>query len=252
MPLPEFPISAPSGKFPFLEGVQWEFKECDPAPAKIRETICAMLNAEGGYIVIGVTDSLTIRGLESHQVDRWLLLVDNFFHKQQLLHDDNTPLPLTAVRAEAVNLEGKLLARISVMPEADKKYKTNKGEMFCRLAASNLRIRADRTYCEDEVAQIRREAAAELREAIKEHKDVLTAVNRANRESNEARCAAATFRKQRDLAEDKAKEAEKSISSLRAALFAKILAEKAAAEKRLMEEASGCFKWAASLLCGLV
>ena len=251
MSLPEFPTSAPGGKFPFLEGVQWEFKENEPAPSKIRETICAMLNAEGGYIVIGVTDNLAIRGVENAQVDRWLLLVDGFFHKQQILHEDNTSLPLTCIRSEAVTLEGKLLVRITISPEAGKKYKTNKGEMFCRLAASNLRIRADRTYSEEEVSHIRKEAAAELREAVKDHQAVLAAVNRANRESNEARCAAANFRKQRDLAEGKAKEAEKSIASLHNMLFAKILAEKASAELRLAE-AGGCFKWASTLLCGLI
>jgi predicted HTH transcriptional regulator len=251
--LPEFPSSAPGGVFPYTEGLQWEFKETDPVAAKIRETICAMLNAAGGYIVIGVRDDRHICGLSDKMLDKHLLTADNIHHCGSIVHEDGSAVPLECFKASAVQFGDKRVACITVRPEeGGARYKTVMGEMYVRLAASNHKVRAERLYTESDINHMRAELRKEMLEAIKDHKQVLAAVNQANQQIHGAKEDVANMRKQRDFATGRAKKMEDGVQQIQKALFERILKEKAAAEERLMAEAKGCFRMVSELLCGLV
>lgn len=52
------------------EGIRLEFKEAKQAlPSNLFETICAMLNREGGDILLGVEDNGTVVGVEKAKAD---------------------------------------------------------------------------------------------------------------------------------------------------------------------------------------
>jgi predicted HTH transcriptional regulator len=250
--LPEFPTSAPNGIFPYTEGLHWEFKETDPVATKIRETICAMLNAEGGYIVIGVRDDRYICGLSDKMLDKHLLTVDNIHHCGSIVHEDGSPITLECVKSSSACFDEKYVVRITVQPEGGVRYKTVMGDMYIRLSASNHKVRTERLYTESDINHMRAELRKEMLEAIADHKKVLAAVNQANQQIHNVKEDAENMRKQRDFATGRAKKVEDSMRQIQKALFERILAEKAAAEKQLMAEAKGCFQWAAGLLCGLV
>ena len=52
------------------EGIRLEFKEAKQAlPSNLFETVCAMLNREGGDILLGVEDNGTVVGVEKSKAD---------------------------------------------------------------------------------------------------------------------------------------------------------------------------------------
>ena len=53
------------------EGIRLEFKEAQSAlPSNVFETICAMLNRDGGDIFLGVTDKGIMQGVEPSAVEK--------------------------------------------------------------------------------------------------------------------------------------------------------------------------------------
>jgi ATP-dependent DNA helicase RecG len=54
------------------ESIRLEFKEARTAlPSSLFETICAMLNREGGDILLGITDNGNIAGIDPACVQRY-------------------------------------------------------------------------------------------------------------------------------------------------------------------------------------
>lgn len=53
------------------EGIRLEFKESrNSLPRNLFETVCAMLNREGGDILLGVNDLGNITGIDVAEIDR--------------------------------------------------------------------------------------------------------------------------------------------------------------------------------------
>ena len=54
------------------EGIQTEFKTCAfELPKDVFESICAFLNRNGGHLLLGVKNDLTIEGVLEDSIDRY-------------------------------------------------------------------------------------------------------------------------------------------------------------------------------------
>lgn len=65
------------------EGIHLEYKTAstDQLPKSLFESICGMLNREGGDIFLGVDDNGTILGLDKAHLDQLTLLLSEPFFK---------------------------------------------------------------------------------------------------------------------------------------------------------------------------
>jgi len=68
------------------EGIRLEFKEARAAlPENLFETICAMLNRDGGDIVLGVADDGDITGVERAKIETMVSNLVNLSNNPQKL-----------------------------------------------------------------------------------------------------------------------------------------------------------------------
>lgn len=68
------------------ENVRLEFKEATTAlPGNLFETICAMLNREGGDILLGVTDKGIVQGVYEDAVSKMITDLVNLSNNPQKL-----------------------------------------------------------------------------------------------------------------------------------------------------------------------
>ncbi len=150
LPLPPFPTQLASNKlFPHPEGEQWEYKAATLETTKLYKTICAFLNARGGYIVIGVTDDLRCIGVhkDAKKYDTLARSIDNIWHCSNILEESSGKLPLTTtITLEQKELGGVLLLVITIVPESGKRYKLSNGEFWMRLNASNYCVPESKVY----------------------------------------------------------------------------------------------------------
>lgn len=148
MPLPPFPSEEALGtleRFPYPEGYQYEFKENLIGQEKLVATICALLNNQGGYIVIGVRDcDLAICGLPKSatekKIDMFLLILDTIFHQSLIVKEDGEPLDVDSIRVVRVVINSKRLLTIVVSPKPASKYQCKDGSQWFRVSASNYRV----------------------------------------------------------------------------------------------------------------
>jgi predicted HTH transcriptional regulator len=225
--LPTLPTLFRQGdQFPYVEGQQFEFKathmSCEVR--KLYETMCAFLNAAGGYIVIGVNDKGCIKGIPRAGVDTILLHVDNIFHTKVLYTATTHELvQIGEIRAHSYPLMGAIDQYIVVITvcemDSETVYKLSTGEVFIRLNASNYRAQAGRRMDMDRLQ-------AELTRAVAEcHtlRRTLTVVQRSN--------AMLVAKVKGSIRESH--EAREAMLDMQRVLHARILEEKAAAEKSL-------------------
>ena len=140
--------------FPYPEGYHWEYKENVPKTAELMITVCAFLNTQGGYLVVGIRDmDLRMIGIpdsSSHKhIDSFLLSLDDIYHQGLILHEDGTRIPTSCIQAEYMQVsDGRRFMYVRVVPEAGKCYVRHCGEKYVRLSASNYRISLNRYYTE--------------------------------------------------------------------------------------------------------
>ena len=68
------------------ENIRLEFKEAATAlPGTLFETICAMLNREGGSIFLGVDDNGTVAGVDDNAVSKMITDLVNLSNNPQKL-----------------------------------------------------------------------------------------------------------------------------------------------------------------------
>ncbi len=107
------------------EGITVEFKECrDQVNRDVYETICAFLNRNGGYIVLGVDDNGNIKGIEADSLPQI---------KKDLVTALNNPQkinPPLYILPETVDIEGKTLLYLCI-PESSQVHRCN-GKIFDR------------------------------------------------------------------------------------------------------------------------
>jgi ATP-dependent DNA helicase RecG len=107
------------------EGIDLEFKTCrDQLNRDVYETVCAFLNRHGGTILLGVTDSGDIRGIEQDAVSQKKKDFVATINNPQKIH------PPAYIAIDEVAVEGRPVLRIYV-PESSQVHRCN-GRIFDR------------------------------------------------------------------------------------------------------------------------
>lgn len=263
----DFPDLTNATHFPFPESSCLEFKEsygAASAGGKLIPTICGILNRGGGYIVIGVRDAdLALVGINPlhKDHDRLLLQLDNILHGH-LIRDHNEPsrgLPHTIVSTHCVKAKGgKNLLVITATAEEGKTYEVSDGTVWHRLNASNFPETSTRAlYSQQQVnslvanAVAVAEAAVEgrMRGALCSAKAIAENTQRTLK-SEFSSLMAVSKKMECELIECRSKLADAAQKLDEAALFARILEEKAKKEiqKPQKSEMSLC-GYLGALLC---
>lgn len=138
------------------EGIDLEFKTCrNQLNRDVYETVCAFLNRHGGTILLGVTDSGDIQGIEPDAVSQIKKDFVTTINNPQKIH----PPAYLSVNEEAV--EGKPLLRVYV-PESSQVHRCN-GRIYDRnedgdfditdhmRQVANLYQRKQATYSENKI-----------------------------------------------------------------------------------------------------
>ena len=100
------------------ESINLEFKEAaTELPCNLFESICAMLNREGGDIILGVKDDGTVTGIDESRIDT---LVTNLVN---LSNNPNKLDPPFILHPSTCTIEGKYILHIAV-PESSETHKT--------------------------------------------------------------------------------------------------------------------------------
>ena len=100
------------------EGITLEFKEAaTDLPGNLFETICAMLNREGGDILLGVKDNGTIKGIEEGCIDNMIANLVN------LSNNPNQLDPPFILHPSQYKIDDKSILHISI-PESSETHKT--------------------------------------------------------------------------------------------------------------------------------
>ena len=262
MELPSLPDVSTLTNFPIPECNWLEFKGAPTQCTmnKIPATICAFLNSNGGYIIVGVEDgTLSILGVSVQDYDRMALYVDNIYRSRSVQTIDGKVLPLnTVVVSELVARDGKRLAVIAVRPEKDMKYKLKKhNEMYYRLSASNFRYSLEKEmYTKEEMEYYATKRVVAFQHVADQNSELSKKLTEDYNQLLEyTRKIQTEFRKISHEVEEhrgKAKELEEKVQTTNAWLRKSILAQKEIAEQELKENSKeSLLKTLGRLLCFL-
>ena len=118
------------------EGLSLEFKKAgNSLPKNLFETVCAFLNREGGTILLGVSDSKKVLGLNKNIADRLCKEVTNLSNNPQKLD------PPFLLHPKCVDLENKTLVSIFI-PASSQVHKTA-GKVFDRSSDGDFVLTSD-------------------------------------------------------------------------------------------------------------
>lgn len=107
------------------EGINLEFKTCrNQLNRDIYETVCAFLNRHGGTILLGVTDSGDIQGIEPDAISQIKKDFVTTINNPQKIH------PPAYIAVNEVTVEGKAVLRVYA-PESSQVHRCN-GRIFDR------------------------------------------------------------------------------------------------------------------------
>ena len=225
----ELPDLSKATVFPLLESNSLEFKE-SLSPSihlKIRETICAFLNASGGHIVIGVRDvDRYILGVDLNKtVDTLKLRIDDIYRQEIITSEEKLPVG-TIVISIVPTAETHVIA-IRVTPEVGKSYRMKDGTRWYRLNASNYRLTADKpTFTEEEIEERIKTA---VRRAKQARETEIQALKKKLKEIENDFMAVTRAAKYIDM---KAAKTVRDFEQVRDMLFDKILEKKDEVEQR--------------------
>ncbi len=171
--LPKFPNIKGLTRFPVMEDQHFEFKggiKGRPIQ-KVYETILALLNGDGGYIVFGVHDaSRTIHGVfaTDKEIDRFINQIDQIKHSNIIMTTtgDNISTDCISVMVKNLDFTWKKLIIVTVIPRLLMGYVLANGKKVERINASNYCSQrgeeVGKTYTEEEVRQRIRFETSEL------------------------------------------------------------------------------------------
>jgi len=115
------------------EGIRVEYKEARTSlPTSLFESICAMLNRDGGDILLGVDDTGRVLGIEPQSIDKMKTDMVNLSNNPQKLDPPFILFPVEHV------LDGENIMHISV-PASSQVHKTN-GIVFDRSNDGDFRV----------------------------------------------------------------------------------------------------------------
>lgn len=243
-----FPDVSTATHFPLPESATLEFKEglkCS-GTEKFYPTICGILNAGGGYMVVGVHDgSNEIVGVKTvgKDYDRFILAIDDIYHSTRIRTTDapEDPLPLGTVSAALVpTARGEHLMVVTIRPAEGKQY-TSGGAVWHRLGASTYRERSPKeVFTQGDVDEYVKRA----REAIVQEFQRNMATER-SRHGNQMTALKADYAELLGAAKTQATEMQQlrvDVATVRDLLYKDILERKAAAELAMVEERRSCWR----------
>ena len=115
------------------ESLNVEFKEAKNAlPDNLFETICAFLNTDGGYILLGVADDSTVIGVNPNSIEQMLANLANLSNNPQKLDLPYLLFP------KAFEIDEKLIVAVQV-PLSSQLHKTG-GHIYLRSEDGDFRV----------------------------------------------------------------------------------------------------------------
>lgn len=140
-------------KFKYSESSWLEFKQSINSCSidKIMETICAFLNTEGGYIIIGINDQEKMVGIKSKpkEIDKFKLSIDNNIATNTIVYQDDKIISDKYIFITDIINKNKLkFLLIKILPQKSKNYKLMSGIIIHRLNASNRKIKTTKLMTE--------------------------------------------------------------------------------------------------------
>lgn len=109
------------------ESSRVQFMEVITNINQLSQEFCAMANSEGGFVIIGVSDSGVIKGLlaeQIHKLNQWISNVAS-----QLIKPPISPLP------EIVTIDSKNVLVVKLSAGYSKPYYTNEGIAYIKMGA---------------------------------------------------------------------------------------------------------------------
>lgn len=204
-------------KLPFGESNTVEFKEVARFPGlfkhesppasglpKYRDTVIGFLNSGNGYLIMGILDNGTIKGvaeMSDELMDRLNLWVDTVY--RNLVYKDGSQMDpaKTTLRAMRFSVEGSTEQAYVVVIEAIHKGEildiaTRGGEIVYRLNASNYKMSSEPVYRKNDIQGMVCAIQTRMQEIIREkhraienlqekHADEMAAALKREREHNE-------------------------------------------------------------------
>ena len=107
------------------EGSHLEFKSEQVKPDDLAKEIVALLNFEGGKILLGVEDDGTISGVHRPDVEEWLINICR-----------NNVVPQMIPGYQKLSVEGKNVIVLDIPPGIAKPYHTQKGDYYIRAGST--------------------------------------------------------------------------------------------------------------------
>jgi predicted HTH transcriptional regulator len=140
-------------KFKYSESNWLEFKQSiNSCPIeKIIQTICAFLNTDGGYIIIGINDEEKIVGIKSKtkEIDKFKLSIDNKISTNAIVYQDDKIISEKYISiTDITNNKKQKFLLIKITPQEGKNYKLMDGTVVHRLNASNRKIKSTKLMTE--------------------------------------------------------------------------------------------------------
>lgn len=142
-------------QFKYSESNWLEFKQSlfSCPIEKIIETICAFLNTEGGYIIIGINDEEKLVGINSKpkNTDTFKLLIDKHISNNTIVHQNDEIIVDKYLSITDITNNAQLkFILIKIFPQTNKNYKLINGSIIHRLNASNRKIKSTKLMTESD------------------------------------------------------------------------------------------------------
>jgi ATP-dependent DNA helicase RecG len=138
------------------EGLTIEFKTAHhEIPKNIFETVCAFLNRIGGTILLGVSDTGEIMGIETKQVQKIKKELTNALNNPQLIN------PPVYIQPSEIEIDDKIILQLQVYESSqvhstrglifDRNYEGDYNITLNTNLVANLYIRKQSTFTENKI-----------------------------------------------------------------------------------------------------
>ena len=131
------------------EYVEYKVSMSEGISKNIQEAICAFLNRNGGYIIVGVANDLKIVGVDISMYDKFVInCIDSIYHQSVIISGEEGATLDSFLIEHFLHetTQGKLLCVIKVFTDlplitrgARSHYRIKTGQSYFRLTASNLK-----------------------------------------------------------------------------------------------------------------
>ena len=144
--------------FSHPEGTQLEFKKTFHINQleKYRQTICALLNTNGGHMIFGISNDCSITGcnIKQTEIDSVLLFVDSLY--EILKKNDGNHLDKNTLKVRIDEIAKNIyMIFISCYREENTTYQFLSGESWVRINASNRKSNLSKLHSIQDIVMIK-------------------------------------------------------------------------------------------------